>query len=131
MVAFIFSSMTAGWLCTSDVSSTYSPSVLLPALEMSHISRTAFALACQSSLEIICSGMHALHILAAVTILGWHLFRSELLIVRLLFEGGMYTKQIKVKECPPQRLCRYKYNLRSQKANVWYNKISVTTYIYM
>ena len=92
MAAFIFSSTTAGWLCTSDVSSTYSPSVLLPALEMSHTSRTAFALACQSSLEIICSGMHALHILVVVTILGWHLFRSELLIVRLHFEGGVYTK---------------------------------------
>lgn len=90
MVVFIFSSMTAGWLCTSDVSSTYSPSVLLPALEMSHTS--AFALACQPSLEIICSGMHVLHILVAVTILGWHLFRSELLIVRLHFEGGVYTK---------------------------------------
>ena len=65
---------------------------MLPALEMSRTSRTTFALACQSSLEIICSGMHVLHILVAVTILGWHLFRSELLIVRLHFEGGVYTK---------------------------------------
>lgn len=113
------------------ISSTYSPSVLLSAVEMSHTSQTALALARWLSLEIIRSGMHVLHILVAATILGRHLFCSELLIVWLLVEGGIYTKkygkQIKVKECLHQRVCRYKCNLCSQKANEWYNKILVTT----
>ena len=32
------------------------------------------------------------HILAVATFRGWRLFCSELLIVRLLFEGGDYSK---------------------------------------
>ena len=40
------------------------------------------------SLEMIYIHVHMPCILAAVTIWGWHLFRSELPIVQLLFEGG-------------------------------------------
>ena len=72
----------------------YSPSVLLSAVEMSHTSQTALALARWLSLEIIRSGMHVLHILVAATILGRHLFCSELLIVQLLVEGGIYMKNM-------------------------------------
>ena len=43
-------------------------------------------------MAIISMHIHALHILAVATIWEWHLFRSELPIVQLLFEGGVYSK---------------------------------------
>ena len=50
---------------------------------------------CQStqSSEIICTRVQMPRILAAATIRGRRLFCSELPIVQLLFEGGVYSKK--------------------------------------
>ena len=41
--------------------------------------------------------MHVPHILAEATIREWHLFRLELPIVRLLFEGGNYLRAVTIR----------------------------------
>ena len=68
---------------------------LLSAVEMSHTTQTALALAWWPSSEI--TSIHvrvSLRILAVATIQWRHLLWSELPIVRLLFEGGVYSKEI-------------------------------------
>ena len=43
------------------------------------------------------SHTHALpHIIAMANIRGWHLFRSELPIVWLIFEGGDYSRAVSI-----------------------------------
>ena len=44
-----------------------------------------------SPLTVVCICVRVPHILAMATIRGWHLFRSELLIVPVLFEDGKST----------------------------------------
>ena len=68
-------------------------------MEMSHTLQTTLALACKSLLEIIHSGMCGLRILTVATIRGRCLFRSELSIVRRLFEGGVYLTVPYTNQC--------------------------------
>ena len=68
------------------VSSTRSLSVLLSAVETSLRTHAALEIAHQTLAGfIIC-------VLVAATIQGWRLFHSELPIVQLLFEGGVYSR---------------------------------------
>ena len=57
------------------------------------IQHTALTLAQSPSSEIICICVCVPHIVAVATIRGRCLFHSELLIVQLLFEGGVYLKK--------------------------------------
>ena len=67
-----------------------------PAVETSRTTQTALMLAQSPSSEIIYTHVHVPHILAMATIRGWHLFHSGLLIVWILFEGGIYLKQYNI-----------------------------------
>ena len=78
------------WQLLDAVSSKCSLYVLLSGVETSHTTRTALTLDWWLSSEIVC--VRVLRIVAAATIRGWHLFRSELLIVRLLFEGSDFWR---------------------------------------
>ena len=53
--------------------------------------RTGTALALVAHVHVPC-------IVAADTIRGWGLFSSELLIVRLVFEGGNYSRAVSIQK---------------------------------
>ena len=76
------------WQLLDAVSSMCSLSFLLSGVEMSCTTQTVLALAC-----IACIHVHVPRILATATIWGWCLLHSELPIVRLLFEGGIYSRK--------------------------------------
>ena len=84
------------WWLLDTVSSTCSLSVLLSVMEMTCTTRIALALAWSSSSEIIRTGVRVPCILAAATIWGRHLFRSELSIMQRLFEGGDYLRAVTI-----------------------------------
>ena len=86
------------WWLLDAVSSKCSLSILLSAMEMTRTTRIALALACSLFSEIICTRVHMPHILATATIWRGHLFRSELPLVRLLFEGGYYSRMVIIRE---------------------------------
>ena len=75
------------WRLLDAVSSKCSLSVLLSGMETSHT-----IVRWQQS-EIICICVRVPHIVAAATIWGQRLFRSELQIARLLFDGSVYSKK--------------------------------------
>ena len=81
------------WRLLDAVSGTCSLSVLLSAMETSRTTLTALVLAQWPSSEITHIGVHVPHIPAAATIREVRLFRSELPIVWLLFEGSVYSKK--------------------------------------
>ena len=79
-------------------SSMHSLSVLLSAVEMSLRTCTILeiaqgALAAIISTRTLCAQCE----LATATIQGWHLFRSKLPVVRLLFEGGDYSRAVTIR----------------------------------
>ena len=80
------------WQLLDAVSSKDSIWVLLSAMDTSRTTRTALALAQWLSTEIICINAH---IVAVSTIWGWCLFRSELLIVRLLFQRIVAARTVR------------------------------------
>ena len=80
------------WRLLDAVSCKCSLSVLLSAIWTSRTTRTALVLAQWLSSETICIRVLVPQTAAAATIWRWRLFHSELLIVRLLFEGGDSSK---------------------------------------
>ena len=84
---------TIQWQLLDAFSSKNSLSILLSAVGMSRTTRTVLAPARWPLSKIICTRVHVSPITAAATIWGWRLFCSELLIVWLLFEGGIYSKK--------------------------------------
>ena len=84
------------WRLVDVVRSVHSLSVLLSAVEMTHTTQIALALAWWPSSESIRTRVCVPHILAAATIRGRCLFRSELPIVWLLFEGSVYLKKYRM-----------------------------------
>ena len=71
------------WQLLDAVSSMCSLSVLLSSANLVTV--------------IICTREHLPYILAAATIRGRRLFHSELPIMQLLFEGGVYSKKYSIK----------------------------------
>ena len=74
------------WRLLDTVSSARSPSVMLLAMEMTHTTRIALALAWWPSSESIRTHVCMLHILAAATIRG-----------RQLFEGSDYSRAASIR----------------------------------
>ena len=73
-----------------DTGSTHSLSDLLSAVEMNLRTWTALEIAQWVSAAIISTHVCVPHILTTATVWGWCLFRLELPIVRLLFDGSNY-----------------------------------------
>ena len=85
------------WWLLDPVSSMRSLSLPLSAMGMTCTTQTVLALAWWLLSEIICTRVCVPRLVAAVTIQGQHLFRSELRIVRLLFEGGHYLRAVSIR----------------------------------
>ena len=81
------------WRLLDGVISMCSPSVLLPAMEKNCTTWTALALVYWSLAEIISIRVCVPRILAVATVQELRLFRSELLVLWQLFEGGVYSKK--------------------------------------
>jgi len=67
------------------ISSMWSHSVLLSAMEMSHTTQTVLVLACWLSSAVICTCVHVSCSLATATIPWQRLLHTKLQVVRLLF----------------------------------------------
>ena len=93
-----------------DTGSTHSLSVLLSAVEMNLRTRTALEIAQWALAAIISTHVCVPHVLATATVWGWCLFRLELPIVRLLFDGSNYSMMVSNQRNMCYQLTIYMYN---------------------